>query len=900
MASAGNNNLRNHIVMSKYIKFYALVGATLLLGACQEDLGLNTSVPVPGDEIVFGANAYFENGEPQTRTEYGDIVGNQIEVRWSEKDRLDIGCPQSAGPRTVAEYQVATASISGETSGSIAENSYSNTLVRLSEGAGLQWSTAPEHKFYAVYPSSKWIGEKLTTQISAEEISALGLTLGENTATLKGYIPVVQNPINTPTLETVGGKKGYVVEPDMTYAYMTAMESVDNVGSVGLIFESQVTALQFQILPGDFATNTSGEINIVAVNLYSANSNNIAGHFTYDYASETFTDDNEIGDGHEKITMSFTSANNSKGIEMTKNGAEFIDVTFFLMPNNLGYNENNGDLKLTVMYTVNDNPRVNTATLIKEIEPKKKYFFKNIKMPTINDVTGSTWFSALNPKTYVSQVSIPVAGNAFSYGYSGDKPEFFKTQVMDYQKLWGIGVRGFEFKTSASPDGTLKNEKVVCKGGEHGSVTFGDAFEYIFDILQNPLYKNETAVIIATYQSYSGDVPGVGYNPQNYLNCLAKYLSDFCEERGISATRDQYFTKLESNSCVGDIRGKIAIIVRPGDDEYLYSTFKGSYSIGEDWDAYVSVVNDWGTGVDQWDKRLGDTYGTQGVYNMEGKTAAETSLPWGVSQTNTEFVAPGEWSNNSYQHDDSNSSAGDITILSNKGQKGYYRKLNGEIDKVYMQCWERISPTAGYYNTSKRSRIPWSTNYVYLYMYWPESYKEKCIMAADVFEKAIETKGKVENPLYINSLASYFITSKEPTSTYPYDDMTLDISYAIGSDVTFDNQGAGGDWKSAAANLNYDMYQYLVSRDTESGPLGLVMMNYLGASESDFSGFTNIKNITAKQASEASTALPRLIMMNNFLFPLSTNPEWTDPDENNGNTGGNTGGNNGGGGVSGE
>ena len=183
-------------------------------------------------------------------------------------------------------------------------------------------------------------------------------------------------------------------------------------------------------------------------------------------------------------------------------------------------------------------------------------------------------------------------------------------------------------------------------------------------------------------------------------------------------------------------------------------------------------------------------------------------------------------------------------------------------------------------------------------MYWPESYTEKCIMAADVFEKAIETKGNTENPLFINSLASYFITSKEPTSTYPYDNMTLNLSIAIGGDVTFDNQGAGGDWKSAAANLNYDMYQYLISRDTEAGPLGLVMMNYLGASEGDFEGFTNIKNITAKQASEASSALPRLIMMNNFSFPLSTNPDWTDPNENNGGKGGGT--NVTGGGVEGE
>lgn len=886
MASAGNNNLRNHIVMSKYIKFYALVGATLLLGACQEDLGLNTSVPVPGDEIVFGANAYFENGEPQTRTEYGDIVGNQIEVRWSEKDRLDIGCPQSAGPRTVAEYQVATASISGETSGSKAEDSYSNTLVRLSEGAGLQWSTAPEHKFYAVYPSSKWIGEKLAKQISAEEISALGLTLGENTATLKGYIPVVQNPINTPTLETVGGKKGYVVEPDMTYAYMTAMESVDNVDNVGLTFNSHVTALQFQILPGDFAPNTSGEICIVGVNLYSANSNNIAGHFTYDYASEAFTDDNEIGDGHEKITMSFTSANNSKGIEMTKNGAEFIDVTFFLMPNDLGYNEDNGDLKLTVMYTVNDNPRVNTATLIKEIEPKKKYFFKNIKMPTINDVTGSTWFSAINPKTYVSQISIPVAGNAFSYAYNGANPKYHRQQTQNYQTLWSLGVRGFEFKCSY-PDvnGSLKDQLPVCNGKTVGSVTLGNAVQYLYNQLQNPDYKNETCIIIANYQSYSGD-NNDGVNVQNYLDCLTNFLDGFCTENGIT-DKSSAFTKLESSSCAGDIRGKIAIIVRPGDHDLL--TKVGStkdYALNDDWKDYISVINNWGTGIDQWDKRYGSTYYTEGSFATSGKTEIEQYIPWAVSTSATEFIKS--------SHKNANERAGDKSKFASPLKTGYYMSVNGVANQAYMQCWERISASARYYYSGSKA----SSNLAimskpdetfHLNFFWPESLSEKMAMISDVIAKAQATKGKTGTPLFINSLSGYFITENLPSSIYPYDETSYNITDGVVTDVgKLGDKGTGGDWASCAATINIKLWQELIGQSTEAGPLGIVIMDYIGANaKEDFAEITG--SYVPAMAETASTALPRLIMMNNFSFPLSTNPEWTEPDENNNNNGGNTG-----------
>mgnify|MGYP003305762379 CR=1 FL=1 len=85
----------------------------------------------------------------------------------------------------------------------------------------------------------------------------------------------------------------------------------------------------------------------------------------------------------------------------------------------------------------------------------------------------------------------------------------------------------------------------------------------------------------------------------------------------------------------------------------------------------------------------------------------------------------------------------------------------------------------------------------------------------------------------------------------------------------------------------------------KQGPLGLIMFDYIDADPGHFAKINPVAmNVTAETASKASKELPGMIMMNNFLFPLSTNPDWTDPNENNGGTGGGTG--NTGGGVSGE
>ena len=891
--------------MNKYIKLFALAGAAFLLGACQEEL-VPENIVVPGDEIQFGANAYFENGEPQTRTEYGDIQGNKIEVRWvPEEDRVDIACPNATGS-TNSEYKVA-GTVSGETGSGVADSYYANTLVRLSP-VGLQWSGSDEHVFYASYPSKNQIAAKLGSILSQQEIGELGLN--EATGKLKGFLPLDQSPAELPVEKTTrGGKTGWIVEPDMTYAYMVERKThtKGQSANIGLRFESQVTALEFEVLAGDFAQNvTQQPITILAMQLYHNNNKQICGHFEYTYAE---TDDAEgtfeskSTNGYEKITQTF-------GDGLVVAPGEFVDATFFLLPGQTFSKDDSGELSLTVIYKVGNNPNTKTATLKKEITPKKKYFFSNVQLPDIESLDASSWFAALNPTTYISQVSIPVAGNAFSYYYNDNDDKtnyekFYRQQVKDYETLWKMGVRGFEFKTSYnSGDAHLGGEYFVCNGQEIDNSDVEDAptFNTAFTTLYNHLQKNpnETLVIIATYQSHGES--DAGYNPQAYITDLEAYLTAFCKTNSITNYGDK-FVKLGTNSCVGDLRGKIAIVIRPGDDEYMKSARVGTdYSVSSTWSNYLALVRDWGTGIDQWDKRYGSSYYTEGAFekNNSGKTIFENNMAV-LSSTNGETLT--------------DTGLGG-TIPSSSWNLSRTIGNSGSTDgTAYVQCWERVVPVQTYWRANVSDtyqtdeQYAWNTKTGYLWINWFESLREKKQMVMHTVETAQDTYGKTNSSiLYINSLSGYFVTEELAESLYPYsnechvdtdnDPNVLGLYDHWEKTLGLSNQGKGGDWTSCAAEMNTYLWTEL-NASQKQGPLGLIMFDYIGAESTDFPNLKSVTmNVTDQTASKASKELPGMIIMNNFLFPLTTNPNWTDPNENKGgNGGGNIGGNNQGGGL---
>ena len=573
--------------MNKYSKLFALLGTAFLLGSCQEDSLLQSEGPLSGNEIRFGATAQFKNGNSSTtRTEYGYIEKDEngngfIEVRWSNGDRIDIACPSTAGTNC-AEYVVSGFDHGTDENGknqSGAQNSTATTLTKTGD-TGLQWgSSEDDYTFYSVYPSLNTIKSHLQGVMPDAELNNLGVS---KEGTLAGYLAQIQDAApasvdnaRSNSTQDENGKTGYVIKPNMDFAYMVA--KTPNVGygnDVSLSFESIVTALEFQIFAPDVVGGEVGEITVTGFALSDPDNGDISGPFSYDYNTQAYaTHDEGAASGHSLVQMNILGTN-GEGVTITKD--QYVDVTFFLLPR--ADEQTYKALDLTVFYKVGNASQVKTATLNKGITPRTKTYIKNIKLPQITNVNASSWWSALPPATLFSQVSIPVAGNVFATPtYSSD--EYKQEQTKTIADLWKMGVRGFELccqttcyngsggilDSDGSQPGSCQSPEQMLKeslGSEEIVVaeafttkTFDAAVQELITLHSQPGYENEPLILLCTYSSKDD-----GYNPYHYVANLMNYFA------GLSETVRNKIVQITPNTTAADLRGGIAVIVRPGDD----------------------------------------------------------------------------------------------------------------------------------------------------------------------------------------------------------------------------------------------------------------------------------------------------------------------------------------------
>lgn len=822
-------------------KSILILCACAAFAGCSEDDLVVKKPAIPGSEVQFGATAYMSNGN-STRTEYGDAdaTKGKIELRWVEGDKIDIACPQAVAGRRKAAYKIVTESIVADPNSSTIDNGKATQLDKLGE-YGIQWGEPGNHEFYALYPSSE--------SFDATERGKIGM---DGTG-VNGYLPVNQDPI-----EVKPDGSNYILKPDMRYAFMVADATVNSaeVNTVSLSFEPLVTALQFELTAPKIINNTteSTELTITAVSLHTVNEQNICGSFQYKFQTDAITDTNKET-GFSRITQTIPDSN---PVILNAGTGNKVDVTFFVLPS---ANIADGNLRLQVFYNHNGSPYVKTLKIGKELTARKKYYFRNVQLPQIDaKVQGSTWFSALDPNVYISQLSIPVAGNAFSSYYDKENPQYYKEQTSNYIELWNKGVRGFEFSTSHgsgydnSKTGTLEDNRFVCNGkamevkSNGQTVTFGYAFRALAtELAKNP---NECLIIICNYKTYGS----TGNDCQQYVKDLEAWLTT-------NDTINKKLVKLTPSSTVKDLRGHIAIIVRPGEDAYS-SIATSSIKVTN---TNLTLVQDWGTCIDKWNRRFGSGYAIEGAFAKTGETKIEDYL-WGVANnsSNTDFII------GTYGRDFVSDSPGYPSDNVDIYDFDHSTETSGEI--VHVQEWARIVPQSfsGKFKSnlsdSQTQLITWDKEYFYLWLNWPESYTQKQKMIKTFVGMSMNTKGVAKpDGIFINSLCGFYPTTDIPSSYYPYN-----TSYSYRSDVfsgrtisfTLKDAGSGGDFVTCAYDLNKWFYKYLTEENVDDkgvlkqGPVGLVMLNHIGN--------------TSKGTDDKSLDLVNWIMMNNFKFPLAT------------------------------
>lgn len=872
--------------MKNTYKSFALLCMGLAATACVEDnLEQNNGHfdVTPGTDIVFTATAHIEDGnaKPDTRTVYGEVSQDKtkIEVNWAAGDRIQIASPEAGGVQS-AEYAVGfNQSASGY------QGSHSATSIDKTGDVGLQWSGAETYNFYAMYPSPATF--KMEDVKDEDNVFLQNVGLDVDNKTMTCWLPTSQynDPLTAP--EAVEGTK--VIAPEMKYAYMHASASyqpyvneVANTNGITLPFNSAVTALQFAIT-GNTVDAPAYEgheyITIRSVSLSSKSKLNLVGKFKYDFKDGTYSDANGSTGGYDIATVSFGS-----GYTLEKD--EKLDITFFILPRAIPAE----DLKIQITFSVGDDtqPVFKTATLKNAIQPGKKYFYESLLLPAIEqEITGSNWVSALNPNTYLTQLSVPVAGNAFSSYYAGDNQEYNIEQVLNYQELWNAGVRGFEFKTAQGYNpanntsgrnytdmNTVAGEYFVTNGQEMtAGPTFDEAFTYLAQQIMKEEYKEEFLVIIATYQSYTGCG---AYDPQEYVNDLETYfknktISYTYTENGVETKVEKkaldMIVKLTSNSVVGDLKGKIAVVVRPGDDEFIAYSNK---TLTLPTDTKLMYVQNWGTAVDCWDRRFSG-YNRQMVF---GRGSAETYIEnylYAIASNNTGDTPETTGENTSAfkaGYPATNTLTDDLFKFNNGGYLiQEFARVVPENDRLQNGFYADVSDSwmSGFLSWTNR----------YLWVRWPESFTQKTDMIDYILDKSIATKGKTDvTPLFINSLSGYYVTEQHKHSYLPYaGNYTLS-----GLSFSCSDAGMGGDMAGLAADLNIHLYNKLVDIEQthNQGPLGLIVMNYIGAKadhfdNSDYYDEDGERNATwAANAEIASRELPNMIVMNNFKFPMST------------------------------
>lgn len=862
------------MVKQMKLSFASLLGAVALMAGCSDDEIVKPIVR--GEGVQFGASASFEAGNDNrgSRTVYGDVIddgnGNKrIQLNWVQgEDIIDIAYPEAAQSKLVA-YDVLDEQHTTNPSQSVA------TTLGVHEGqsGGLQWGTPGadgKHHFYAVYPSRKMFTENDRIVMDKE-----GFT---------GYMPNAQDPKE----KTGDVTQGYVLKPDMRYAYMVAKtEHADDAGAqVSLDFHPLVTALEFSIT----ADHVVGENNIPdkgitlqGIQLSSVRGNepnsvvsNICGSFNYKFKTDVVTDANPAGSTEfDQIYMNVPDG------AVMKKGTK-LDFTFFVIPTK---NFAAKELKLTFVYLDTHGVLTNkTASIGRGIEMKKKYFFKNITFPAINaDPSPSMWFSMLDNDIYLNQLSIPVAGNAFTNDYTDTDAAYHKQQVTDYLSLWNQGVRGFELVTDWAQGAKafgdqyfVGGEKVLKPSTTNPTPpTFDTAVKNLLAFMAGEKTKNECLFLICHYHPVEAEM-----NPQSYITNLIAYFDGLIgKEVGTGTSKHTIaaddFVLLTEGMTTKDVRGKVCIIIRPGDDAYMKAAKKDIPNCPASSDELtlsgklgpkMLLIKNWGSAYDRWDKRyVGAVREATWADRVSATGTRIEEYIYGCVGTYADSYGFKEWTGISKRTIDDNMFAQGTRVGASDG-----------TTTVYVQEWCRVVPQSlnwiakTFYSDSNRY-TGWSTD---LQVKWPASIGDKKDQIDYLFKKSV--KG---NSMCVNVFSGYYITDKHTVSLIPFKEKfvypgnkTL-VGTIIEGTYKPSGQGNGGNFAGLAADLNTYVYDKLTSDAYGVGPLGLVQIDFIGATEKNFDDYDTDKyNTDHAKAAVASQNLVSFIAMNNFRFPMTRKP----------------------------
>lgn len=506
-----------------------LLGLSLLaLVACNQENMPERPTPTPGAEVKFGVSL---NKNDVTRTIYGDENNNAFPIYWVQDDKVLVTSPQCLNGRNTAQYKVSVPPDK--------QQNYANSLDKIG-ATGVQWGQADKADFYSVYP--------------ADDASVLGTTFSLT-------MPNVQR-------ETVrlDNKKAYA---DMNACFMGAVsKEVPNGDEVNLTYTPLSTAIRFTLRgPSAGVGQTNSEVTISKVVLKADKP--IAGDFTVDMSTPEPTV--KLGSNtYNEITLYAYYA--STGGYLTLKVGEQVELNAFVIPyEGLAVNDN-WKLEVTTaegaVYTTSLN-----GTGDGKLMPGKIHRFlgqlPSLPAPT-NEWDPSNWMVNIPRNVYLSEISIPGSWNSlnkdFQYAADGSSTLGFSEaeQIAAIKAQYKAGVRAFHIDTrwkAKSEKGPVTGLS-VANGGDGRTYDMSDGkvmkddnvtFETVLNSITSHVQLKEYMIVFCTFAQDSHEETKNGW---------LQAISDVCA----SNSKVVDGRTISANSVVGDVLGKVIVIVNCQDD----------------------------------------------------------------------------------------------------------------------------------------------------------------------------------------------------------------------------------------------------------------------------------------------------------------------------------------------
>lgn len=814
----------------KYFK-YITNGAlfALLLAGCSDDLDNKPAVlPVSGDEIQFGATpGNFTDVDPTTRTIYhvpdGSTFDNYtlLNIKWDYgNDKVRVYCPEGADGFKTADYTVEKATDdSGNSTGYLVKNGET----------GIRWGkTDDPHHFYAFYSLDK-IDEGLQDGTTV----TVTIPTGQEGGALKTYNNQGQEDEN-------GTFK--IIAPDMTFCMMagTGTWNPGTDRNVSLTFTPIVTVLDVLVNgPGDDQIGGIDAMKIVSVSVRSKSGQDIVGTFSYDF-SKVGTNDSPYDFSATDNSATATSIATVQTIDKTNNSpvelkkGEQLNVKFFLLPRNIS----EGDLVVSVLTEggivynktvtgIGIQGSAGSADGVMEAG-----LITRIKTPHLGGQTTNNWMGLVPDNVLFSQLSLP--GSKHSFAYTVD-PNFNAESGLSqfYQAIppLGInattaestqfdeGVRVFDVHLDLT-DGTTSGTPIVYAGGKplDPQITLAQ----VLTALKGKLYPSENAVPTECAVVFLNFVWNATGSVPTWMSAVMSALNSW------NTSNPDILTILGNSTTMGQVRGKIAIIINIGDDQKPSGT------------APVNYINNFSTSVQ-------NTSIVEALYNSGTNVHIQNLL-----QCNNPELTSGGY----YAYRDgiglvpyyiTQANYLDPTVSCNliEIKKNLIRQINEEIASGSSNLF--INDLSGFCVTKNDESTGWMDYIEYEcgYSFYNYNWSRTGISGSNVYDYS--------NFQYRNTQYAGIGNLPDPSQQY-FGEKWLQTSST--------EKGNGGNTCLFAEQINpiaVEEYSALVGSLRQ--PLGIVLMNFAGVATVDGNGRTyQVQGVR----------LPGMIVMNNFMFPLKT------------------------------